>query len=132
MRRLGLCRALAAAGDDVSWQRDQRLRPALNIGKRPSQRVQRRYSISCGVMLDSRALFASASPCAEAMHLRGEAEVRFRAAAQPRPRRRAAAFAIGAAVNDQARHNLPYQTTSFIGREDDVAQVQQSLGEAGC
>jgi non-specific serine/threonine protein kinase len=65
-----------------------------------------------------------------ALHLTGEAEVRFRAAAQPRPRRRAGAVAVGAAVDDQPHHNLPFQTTSFIGREDDVAKVQQLLGES--
>src|SRR5262249_31703709 len=60
------------------------------------------------------------------LQLTGEVEDRFRAAAQPKPRRRAGA----AAVDDQAHHNLPFQTTSFIGREDDVAKVQQSLGES--
>jgi non-specific serine/threonine protein kinase len=72
----------------------------------------------------------TAERLSRALHLTGEAEIRFRAAAQPRPRRRAGAVAVGVAVDEQAHHNLPYQTTSFIGREDDVAMVQQSLGES--
>src|SRR5579863_3140044 len=54
-----------------------------------------------------------------ALHLTGEAEVRFRAAAQPLPRRRARALTAKSPLTDAVRHNLPSQTTSFIGREDD-------------
>src|SRR5919108_1766234 len=72
----------------------------------------------------------TAERLSRALRLTGEAEVRFRAAAQPMPRRRAGAVAVRPPLDDQARHNLPYQTTSFIGREADVAQVQQRLGES--
>jgi len=72
----------------------------------------------------------TAERLSRALHLTGEAEVRFRAAAQPMPRRRAGAVTVGAPLDDHARHNLPYHTTSFIGREDDVAKVQQRLGES--
>jgi transcriptional regulator with XRE-family HTH domain len=63
----------------------------------------------------------TAERLSRALDLTGEAEIRFRAAAQPRPRRRAGAVAVEAHLDDQTHHNLPYQTTTFIGREDDIA-----------
>src|SRR5262249_10892814 len=54
---------------------------------------------------------------------------RFRAAAQPLPRRTKSVSAPSS-PNEPVRHNLPNQTTSFVGREDDIAQVQQRLGES--
>ena len=72
----------------------------------------------------------TAERLSRALQLTGEAAIRFRAAAQPMSRRRPGAAAVGARFDDQARHNLPYQTTTFIGREDDVDKVQQRLGES--
>ena len=72
----------------------------------------------------------TAERLSRALHLTGEAEVRFHAAAQPLPRRRAGAVTAKSPLNGPVRHNLPNQSTSFIGREDDVTQVRQRLGES--
>jgi predicted ATPase/transcriptional regulator with XRE-family HTH domain len=72
----------------------------------------------------------TAERLSRALHLTGEAEVRFHAAAQPVPRRRAGPVTAKSPLNHPVRHNLPNQTTSFIGREEDVAHVQQRLGES--
>ncbi len=64
-----------------------------------------------------------------ALHLAGQDEIRFRAAAQPAPRRRPGAVSTKPSSADRGRHNLPHQTTSFVGRQDDVARVKVRLGE---
>src|SRR5215472_805922 len=57
----------------------------------------------------------TAQRLSRALHLTGEAEVRFHAAAQPMPRRRAGASIATSPLDHPVRHNLPNQTTNFIG-----------------
>ena len=40
------------------------------------------------------------------------------------------AFAVPSAIAAEERHNLPQPLASFVGREDDLAQLQDRLGEA--
>jgi predicted ATPase/DNA-binding winged helix-turn-helix (wHTH) protein len=40
------------------------------------------------------------------------------------------AFAVPAAMPAEERNNLPQRLASFVGREDDLAQLQERLGEA--
>jgi predicted ATPase/DNA-binding XRE family transcriptional regulator len=67
----------------------------------------------------------TAERLSRAMELTADAEVRFKAAARPVPRR----HSIKPLVPDHSGHNLPLQTTSFIGRQEDVAKMRLRLKE---
>ena len=71
---------------------------------------------------------------AVALALTGEQRAQFEALAGPSPRQRGpsegsdAALAPAFAPGAQTRHNLPLQLTSFIGREQELAEVTRLLG----
>jgi non-specific serine/threonine protein kinase len=62
-----------------------------------------------------------------ALDLSGEDRVRFEAAGAPVPRRQAPFNGPG---SDAARHNLPLETTSFLGRQQELMEVKRQLAEA--
>jgi transcriptional regulator with XRE-family HTH domain len=65
-----------------------------------------------------------------ALDLTGEDEARFKAAAQPAPLRRIRGASVKPLASGQTRHNLPFQTTSFVGRYEELAKFQQRLRES--
>ncbi len=71
-----------------------------------------------------------------ALTLSGEQRTQFEALAQPNPRRRSAigegraSLTPAAVLEDTPMHNLPTQLTSFIGREQEVAEVSRLMGDA--
>src|SRR5690348_17217193 len=58
----------------------------------------------------------TADRLSQALQLTGQLEIQFKSAAQPVPRRRASGTHDTQLSGTGAQHNLPLQTTSFIGR----------------
>ncbi len=72
---------------------------------------------------------ATAERLSHALQLTGHLEVQFKSAARPVPRRRTSGTLDRQPIGNGLLHNLPLQTTSFIGRDDDLAQIRERLHE---
>jgi transcriptional regulator with XRE-family HTH domain len=95
------------------------------LGRRSIQHLER------GTVLPQH---VTAQRLATALALTGEQRARFAVLAQPLPRRRLAVAAAGAPRAVEAgpwggsTHNLPLQLTSFVGREQELAEIRRLLG----
>ena len=72
---------------------------------------------------------ATAERLSRALQLKGQLEVQFISAARPVPRRRTTETLDWQPTGNRLPHNLPLQTTSFIGRDHDLSQIRTRLHE---
>jgi predicted ATPase/DNA-binding XRE family transcriptional regulator len=71
----------------------------------------------------------TAERLSRALELTGQDKTQFKEAARPTPRRRMSAASGTQSIGSSLQHNIPLQTTRFIGRQDDLAKIRERLRE---
>jgi predicted ATPase/DNA-binding XRE family transcriptional regulator len=71
----------------------------------------------------------TAERLSRALELTAQDEAQFKEAARPTPRQHMSAASGTQSIGSSFQHNIPLQTTSFIGRQDDLAKIRERLRE---